>query len=112
MIAARGVLDTVRDALWPTILEYRQAVAAWEESTYRGYRRETRSQPDRMFATPVADTTDGLGWVQALVTDGTWWATARSIDPRDPNREWYWNVRVDRDTVLLDSRTGQLRPRY
>ncbi|MEZ4457283.1 MAG: hypothetical protein R2882_12170 [Gemmatimonadales bacterium] len=112
LAAARTTLDAARRELWPTITAYRQDVAAWEDSVYRDYRKVTRSQADRIFATPVADTTDALGWGSAAITSARWWATARTVDPADPNREWYWNVRVEGDTVHLDPRTGRNRPRY
>ncbi len=111
-LAARAALDRARNELNPSITTYRKAVSAWDDSVFRDYRKVTRSLADRIFANPVADTTDPLGWATVTLTDGDWWATARSIDPTDPNAEWYWNVRIDRDTVRLDPRTGRHRPRY
>ena len=43
---------------------------------------------------------------------GRWWIYARAWDTSDPNAEWYWNLPVQEDTVLLSSRTGRRRPRY
>ncbi|MDX2057066.1 MAG: hypothetical protein SFV24_04640 [Gemmatimonadales bacterium] len=111
-LAARAALDRARNELFPSITAYRKVVSAWDDSVFRDYRKVTRSLADRIFANPVADTTDPLGWATVTLTDGDWWVTARSIDPTDPNAEWYWNVRIDRDTVHLDPRTGRLRPRY
>jgi hypothetical protein len=109
-VAARVALDRARAELWPRIEEYRRAVRQWEDSTFRDYSRSVRSRA--VFANPVADTTDELGWATITLTDGAWWATTRSIDPGDPNAEWYWNIRIEGDTVLLDPRTGRRRPRY
>jgi hypothetical protein len=37
---------------------------------------------------------------------------ARSWDATDPNAEWYWNIPVEDDTLLLSSRTARRQPRY
>ena len=107
---ARTELDRVRDATAPRIDSFRLAIVRWEDSTYKDYRSLTKSH--RVFANPVNDTTDATGWATITLTNGNWWATARSIDPGDPNAEWYWNIRIDRDTIRLDPRTGRHRPRY
>lgn len=109
---ARQGLDSVRSALGPTIDRLRREVAQWEDSALGSYRSIVRSLGDRVFANPVADTTSSDGWASAELTDGSWWVTALTIDPTDPNREWYWNLKLDRDTVYLSPRTGRNRPRY
>jgi hypothetical protein len=109
---ARAALDRAREAYWPRIDSLRLAVQAWSTAAYAGYDSIVRVLPGRRVATPVADTTDARGWATVELTDGRWWATARSLDPGDPNAEWYWNVPLERDTVLLNSRTGRNRPRY
>ena len=43
---------------------------------------------------------------------GDWWIYGRSWDATDPNSEWYWNLPVSDDTMLLSSRTGRQRRRY
>lgn len=110
--SARLALGVVRDAVFPEMTRLRRDVEAWEDVTFREYRAFTRALTGRIFATPVADTTDARGFATATLTDGRWWVTARALDPTDPNREWYWNLPIDRDTVLLDPRTGRNRPRY
>jgi len=60
----------------------------------------------------VTDTTGSTGWAGLTLPAGRWWIYARAWDTSDPNAEWYWNVPVQEDTVLLSSRTGRRRPRY
>jgi hypothetical protein len=110
--AAQGALARARERFGPSIDRYRAAAAKWERETYRSYEETVRSLGSRTFANPVADTTDALGWATIALTNGSWWATARSIDPGDPNGEWYWNLKITGDTVALSSRTGLHRPRY
>ncbi len=110
--AARAALEQAREQLWPAMTTYRAGVRQWEDSTYRDYSLITRSMGERVFANPVSATTDSLGWTTITLTNGRWWATARSIDPADPNREWYWNVAITGDTVFLSPQTGRRRPRY
>lgn len=110
--AAQAALGVVREQVFPEMTRLRRDVAAWEDTTFAEYRKFTRGLSGRIFASPVADTTDTGGWAGATLTDGRWWVTARALDPTDPNREWYWNLPVSGDTVLLDPRTGRNRPRY
>lgn len=109
---ARAALERARADYWPRMDSLRQVVQHWSAAAYAGYDSMVRVLPGRRVATPVADTTDAAGWVTAELTKGRWWVTARSVDPTDPNAEWYWNLPVNRDTVLLNSRTGRNRPRY
>lgn len=109
---ARTTLDRVRDTIGPAIARYRSDSRRWEDTTYRDFRRLARSTSRRFLARPTADTTDAEGWATIRLTAGRWWAMAQALDPADPNREWYWNLPLDGDTVYLDSRTGRLRPRY
>lgn len=109
---ARTALDRARAAYWPRMDSLRQEARRWNAAAYAGYDSIVRELPGRRFATPVADTTDARGWATARLTQGRWWVTARSVDPSDPNAEWYWNVAIERDTVLLNSHTGRNRPRY
>ena len=109
---ARAALDQARERLWPVMDSLRAAVRDWERQAYAGYDTLVARLPGRQLANPVADTTDPGGWADIELTDGTWWVTARTIDPSDPNAIWYWNLRVDRDTMLLTPRTGRNRPRY
>jgi hypothetical protein len=61
---------------------------------------------------PVIDTTDATGWAHFSLPRGTWWIYAHAWDTSDPNSQWYWNVPLHGDTVLLSSRTGRQHPRY
>ena len=110
--AARAALDRAREQLGPAMETSRAVVRQWEDSVYRDYSLITRSMGERVFANPVADTTDAVGWATITLTNGRWWATAHSIDPTDPNRQWYWNVAITGDTVFLSPQTGRRRPRY
>jgi hypothetical protein len=109
---ARADLDRARAEFVSHSESLRTAVRRWEDSTYRGYdsivENLTRSQ-GREAAT---DTTGDTGWAHFTLSPGRWWLYARAWDTGDPNAEWYWNVPVEDDTVLLSSRTGQRRPRY
>ncbi len=109
---ARVALDRARERLSPAIEAGRTVVRQWEDGVYRDYSLITRSMGERVFANPVADTTNEAGWATITLTNGRWWATAYSIDPTDPNRQWYWNVAITGDTVLLSPQTGRRRPRY
>jgi hypothetical protein len=109
---SREALERARARYWPAIDSLRQEVRRWRSETYAGYDTLTRQLPGRRLATPVADTTGPDGWATVDITDGRWWVTAESLDPSDPNAEWYWNLPVRSDTVLLNPRTGRHRPRY
>lgn len=109
---ARAALDRARATLWPAMDSLRSEVRQWESSAFQGYDTLVAGLPGRRLANPVADTTDAGGWASIQLTEGPWWVSARSIDPGDPNAEWYWNVRIEGDTVYLNPRTGRNRPRY
>jgi hypothetical protein len=84
----------------------------WEDSTYRGYDSIVQSLARRAGREAVTDTTGADGWATLTLAPGRWWIYARSWDATDPNAEWYWNVPVDSDTLLLSSRTARRQPRY
>lgn len=90
----------------------RAAVRRWEDSTYQGYDSIVERLARVTGREPATDTTNQTGWARFTLPAGRWWLYARSWDPSDPNAEWYWNVPVGDDTVLLSSRTGERRPRY
>ena len=108
--AARATLDKARTAFAARSDSLRAAVREWEDSTYRGYDTIVRGLSRRREA--VTDTTGPDGWAHLRLVPGRWWVYARSWDATDPNAEWYWNVPVTEDTVLLSSRTGRRQPRY
>jgi len=90
----------------------RAKVRLWEDSTYRGYDSIVENLAKARGREPATDTTDATGWARFSLAPGTWWIYARAWDTSDPNSEWYWNVPVSGDTVLLSSRTGRRQPRY
>jgi hypothetical protein len=109
---ARRELDQARVEFVGRSETLRAAVRDWEDSTYQGY----DSIVERLSSAPAweasTDTTDNTGWAHFSLRPGRWWLYARAWDTSDPNSEWYWNVPVEDDTVLLSSRTGERRPRY
>jgi hypothetical protein len=90
----------------------RTAIRQWEDSTYRGWDSIVERLAKARGLEPATDTTDATGWARFTLAPGKWWIYARAWDTSDPNSEWYWNVPVNGDTVLLSSRTGQQRLRY
>jgi hypothetical protein len=90
----------------------RTAIRLWEDSTYQGWDSIVERLAKARGQEPVTDTTDGTGWARFTLVPGQWWIYARAWDTSDPNSEWYWNVPVSQDTVLLSSRTGRRQPRY
>lgn len=90
----------------------RARVRQWEDSTYRGWDSIVYSLTTGRGREAVTDTTGETGWAEFTLGPGQWWIYARAWDTGDPNAEWYWNVPVTQDTVLLSSRTGKRRPRY
>lgn len=110
---ARAALAAARDTLWPRMERLRAETRRWEASTYAGYDTIVRTLTRDRLQEGLADTTDAAGWTSfRLRQAATWWVTARSPDPQDPNFEWYWNVRLAGDTLLLRPANGRHRPRY
>jgi hypothetical protein len=107
---ARAVLDKARATFVTRSESLRAAVRQWEDSTYRGYDSIVRGLSRGREA--VTDTTGPDGWAHLRIEPGRWWIYARSWDATDPNSEWYWNVPVATDTLLLSSRAGRRQPRY
>lgn len=109
---ARGALDRARAQFVTESESLRAAVRHWEDSTYQGYDSIVRNLAARRRLEPLTDTTDARGWATFHLKPGNWWIYGRSWDAGDPNAEWYWNVPVKGDTILLDSKSGRSRPRY
>jgi hypothetical protein len=107
---AREGLDRARGEFVQQSDSLRAIVRHWEDSTYQGYdsivERLSRSREG------ATDTTGATGWAHIKLAPGRWWIYARAWDTSDPNAEWYWNVPLESDTVLLSSRTGRRRPKY
>lgn len=109
---ARQELDRARAEFINRSESLRARIRHWEDSTYRGYDSLTRNLAARRRQDPRTDTTGGDGWARFQLPSGKWWVYGRSWDATDPNAEWYWNVPVAGDTLLLSSRTGRQRRRY
>jgi hypothetical protein len=90
----------------------RARVRHWEDSTYQGYDSIVENLTLRRHQDAATDTTGATGWAHFSLGPGRWWLYARAWDTSDPNAEWYWNIPVDDDTLLLSSRTGRRLPRY
>ena len=119
LAAARAATERARRALDRARAEFaergdplRARIRHWEDSTYRGYDSITRSLAARRRQDPRTDTTGADGWARFTLPPGDWWIYGRSWDAADPNTEWYWNLPVTDDTLLLTSRTGRQRRRY
>jgi hypothetical protein len=109
---ARSVLARARANFVGRSESLRTAVRLWEDSTYRGYDSIVENLTKTRGLEPTTDTTDATGWARLSLPRGRWWIYARAWDTSDPNAEWYWNIPVTGDTVLLSSRTGHRRARY
>jgi hypothetical protein len=109
---ARAVLGRARSEFVSRSESLRSAMRLWEDSTYQGWDSIVKKLAKDRGLEPATDTTNATGWARFTLAPGTWWIYARAWDTSDPNSEWYWNVPVAGDTVLLSSRTGHQRPRY
>jgi hypothetical protein len=111
--AAKDALNKARAAVSGPIDSLRAAVSRWEDSTYRGFDRRAKTLMDSTGGKPISDTTNARGTTELTLRPlpGGWWISASSWDPLDPNRIWYWNVKVEGDTVRLDDKSGQHRSR-
>jgi hypothetical protein len=109
---ARAELDRARRSFVARSDSLRLGMRQWEDSTYQGYDSIVQGLARRAGREPATDTTGADGWAHLTLAPGRWWLYARSWDATDPNGEWYWNVPVDADTLLLSSRTARRQPRY
>jgi hypothetical protein len=109
---ARLALDRARAAFVSGSETLRAKVRHWEDSTYQGYDSIVENLTRQRHQDAATDTSGATGWAQFRLGPGRWWVYARAWDTSDPNAEWYWNIPVESDTILLSSRTGQRRPRY
>lgn len=109
---ARGSLDQARGVFLRESDSLRAAVRQWEDSIYRGYDSIVENLAKGTRRVAVTDTTDATGWARLTLLPGRWWIYARAWDTSDPNSEWYWNIPLEGDTLLLSSRTGRRQPKY
>jgi hypothetical protein len=105
-------LGVVRNSLASRIDSLRQQMAGWKDTTYRGYDSITKLLGSGIGREPIADSTGRDGSAVIRLPHGHWWIYARSWDAWDPNSEWYWNVPVTGERVVLDRATGRRLPRY
>ncbi len=110
--AAQRSLAATRARVQPRVDSLRAEVHAWEDAAYAGYDTLTEQLAKAARRPPLLDSTDAAGRAHFRLTAGRWWIYARSWDATDPNREWYWNVPAEQDSVRLDGRTGRRRVRY
>ena len=108
----RLALDRARAEFVSRSESLRASVRHWEDSTYQGYDSIVDNLTMQRHRDAATDTTGATGWAHFSLRPGRWWLYARAWDTSDPNAEWYWNIPVIDDTVLLSSRTGRRRPRY
>lgn len=111
LASARGNLDRVR-GLMPVADSLRLVVAAWEDSAYASYDSVTRALVRQSYRQVVNDSTGPAGWQTVKLKKGTWWLYVRAINVNDPNAQWYWNVPVTGDTIILSPANGRSRPRF
>jgi hypothetical protein len=109
---ARTELSAARAAFVQRSEKLRADIRQWEDSTYSGWDSIVADLVKTRGLEPVTDTTDATGWARFSLPSGKWWINARAWDTEDPNSEWYWNVPLTSDTVLLSSQTGKKQPRY
>jgi hypothetical protein len=109
---AQAALSRARSEFLSRSDSLRLAIRQWEDSTYQGWDSIVENLSKRRGVEPVTDTTNGTGWAHFSLPSGTWWIYAHAWDTSDPNSQWYWNVPLRGDTVLLSSRTGRQQPRY
>jgi hypothetical protein len=109
---ARVTLSRARSDFVNRTESLRSAVRLWEDSTYGGYDSIVNNLAKARGMEPATDTTNATGWARFSLAPGRWWLYAQAWDTSDPNSEWYWNVPLQGDTVLLSSRSGRRRPRY
>ena len=108
---ARAALDATRNRLEPAIDSERTRIRAWEDTAHRAYDSIGGALVRQSLRDAVVDSTRADGRTRIRLKRGAWWITARAVNVHDPNREWYWNVRVEGDTVRLNPSTGRVRPR-
>ncbi len=110
--AAEQRLTGIREELGGPIESLRVEVRAWEDSIFSGYDTLVQNLAESKMRLPASDTTGTDGWASLTLAPGKWWIYVRSWDAHDPNAEWYWNVPVTSDTLVLEPSNGQRRPRY
>ena len=108
---SRTALNQVRSRLEPAIDSERTRIRSWEDTAFRSYDSLGNALSQELHLEPIVDSTRATGHTRVRVRAGDWWVVARAVNVRDPNSEWYWNVKLEGDTVRLSSSNGRSRPR-
>ena len=108
---SRTALNQVRSRLEPAIDSERTRIRGWEDTAFRSYDSLGNALARELHREPIVDSTRAIGHTRVRVRAGDSWVVARAVNVRDPNSEWYWNVRLEGDTVRLSSANGRVRPR-
>jgi hypothetical protein len=106
----RPAIESARARLSLRSDSARVGVRAWEDIAFEGY--DTAVKRLAGLRQPVADTTDAVGRASVTLKPGQWWITAHAWDASDPNSEWYWNVKIEGDSVVLTPANARRMPRY
>jgi hypothetical protein len=109
--AQRG-LAVARNEYMPAIDSLRTLMGRWKDSAYRSYDSLTKSLGTGLGREPWSDSTGADGRATLRLSRGDWWIYARSWDTWDPNSEWYWNLPVTGERLVLDRSNGRRLPRY
>ena len=105
-------LRRARESFVPLTDSLRMEVRLWEDSTFRGYDSVVNNLVEDTGRQGLTDTTSVDGRVAMRIGRGAWWVYARAWDVEDPNSEWYWNILIKTDTVVLNSGNGMRLPTY
>jgi hypothetical protein len=107
-------LTLVRNEVGPRIDSLRTIMREWEAEAFRGWAEVTQSLTSGRLAPGITDTTGQDGRAELSLPPGSrsWWVYARSFNSGDPHSEWYWNLPASGPTMILDTSTARLRPRY
>ena len=105
-------LKRARAAFGPASDSVRRALEAWENITYGPYEQVTGEIALHLALQPTADTTGADGSVTLELKRGRWWIYARTWDALDPNTEWYWNLPVEGDSLVLSPDNARRRTLY
>lgn len=109
---AQAELNRAREEITPIAGRLRADIREWERVAFGGYDSIVGNLTRGRVRQPITESTDSAGQVRVILQPGAWWVHARAFRASDPNTEWYWNLPVTGDTVLLDATTGKIRAKY
>ncbi len=105
-------LAVARNEYMPAIDSLRGLMGQWKDSAYQTYDSLTKGLGAGLGREAFSDSTGPDGRATLRLSRGNWWVYARSWDTWDPNSEWYWNLPVKGDRLVLDRSNGRRLPRY